>query len=708
MRKDRIIIDSKQEKRDILPIILAAGEGVRMASVVPKVLQKLCGRSLLEYSLKLCADLSSLKHYSVCSPIVVVNNALAADPSIDILRKRYCFVEVTQEKKIGTGDAVLCAMETYGLTASSDNLLVLILYADVPMIKADTIQKMIDLINNTDCQRVHECIKDTALICLAFESEGTNYGRLLLDRCNFVTSILEKNQIVATEQDVLSSLCNAGPLLVKYGVLRDFVTNIVAKKRTVLTAGEEIYLTHLIGYVTSIGMVSSYILTNENEALGINNAKQLARAEQVLQNQLRSHWMSKGVIMHSPETVFLSIDTVLHRGVYIYPYVWLGSGVEIGANTQIFSFSHIENALVGPDSKIGPFVRIREDSIIKSGGKIGNFVELKSARLENAVKVGHLSYIGNADLGDNINVGAGVVFCNYDGKRKHTSRVSKGAFIGSNVSIISPIDIGEGSVIAAGSVITEDVPAKCLAIGRIRQVNKLDKSSKKAVIIAIDGPAASGKSVVARRLAEYFHFKHLSSGTIYRVIAYLAGLHGVDTCDVEALMALAKTLNIAVIESYQKFGVLETEEISRRSSVIAAISALRDVLIELQRSFAYNQSGLVIDGRDIGTVIFKRATCKLYITADLAVRAERRFLQSQSGFSAPSNRDTALYANILKDLKDRDERDISRSTAPLKPAADAIIIDTTEMNEEEVTAAAISKCRAKISGLGNTEVPCAV
>lgn len=232
----------------------------------------------------------------------------------------------------------------------------------------------------------------------------------------------------------------------------------------------EYYLTDAVEIVREKGWESVVIETSEDEVRGINTKAQLAEAEGVIQARLRKAAMEAGVTLIAPETVYLSADTVFGKDVTIEPFVVIGPGVSIADGTVIHSFSHIVQTTLGKNVSIGPYARLRPGTSLGDGARIGNFVETKAATLEAGVKVNHLSYIGDATVGANSNIGAGTITCNYDGFKKHKTVIGQGAFVGTNSSLVAPVTIGKGAYIGSGSVITKDVPDDAMALERSQQV----------------------------------------------------------------------------------------------------------------------------------------------------------------------------------------------------------------------------------------------
>jgi bifunctional UDP-N-acetylglucosamine pyrophosphorylase/glucosamine-1-phosphate N-acetyltransferase len=422
-------------------IILAAGKGTRMKSNLSKVLHKIAGISMFEIIANLAKSLNAKKVITVASE---ENYSAIKELSNDCI--------VTQKERLGTGHAVMQA-----LSEIQDEGKAMILYADTPLITKETLEKM------------QKC--EAEIVVLGFHaSPETKYGRLVAEG-DFVEEIVEFKDASASEKSI--TLCNSGIFLVKSSILKDLIPKISNKN-----AAKEFYLTDIIKLANTAGFSSKFILCEEAEVLGVNDKIDLSNCERNLQNKFRKTHMENGVSLTSPETVFFSFDTKISADVIIEPNVIFGKNVEIQSGCVIKAFSYIEDCKIGENASIGPFARIRGTTAIGENSKIGNFVEVKNSNLQNGVKAGHLAYIGDADIEEDVNVGAGVVFCNYDGRKKHRSTVSKNAFLGSNISLVSPVEIGESAVIAAGSVITKNVPSGSLAIERSEQ-KIIQKYSKK-------------------------------------------------------------------------------------------------------------------------------------------------------------------------------------------------------------------------------------
>ncbi|MGX9428249.1 MULTISPECIES: bifunctional UDP-N-acetylglucosamine diphosphorylase/glucosamine-1-phosphate N-acetyltransferase GlmU [Bradyrhizobium] len=426
--------------RSSLTVVLAAGEGTRMRSSLPKVLHPVAGQSLLSHVLR------AAPHGTGASLAVVVgpDHQAVADESRRVRSDASTFV---QRERLGTAHAVLAAREA--IAAGADDLL--IAFGDTPLISAETFERLRAPLKN-----------GAALAVLGFRAaDPTGYGRLVVENGRLV-AIREQADASAEERKI--TLCNAGVMAFDgrqaLGIL-DEIGNANAKG--------EYYLTDAVAIVREKGLEAVVIETSEDEVRGINTKAQLAEAEAVLQARLRKAAMEAGVTLIAPETVYLAADTKFGRDVTIEPFVVIGPGVSIGDGAVIHSFSHIVEAMIGNKVLIGPYARLRPGTSLGDGSRIGNFVETKAAILEEGVKVNHLSYVGDAHVGANSNLGAGTITCNYDGFLKHKTLIGKGAFIGTNSSLVAPVKIGAGAYIGSGSVITKDVPDDAMAVERSPQ-----------------------------------------------------------------------------------------------------------------------------------------------------------------------------------------------------------------------------------------------
>ncbi|CAN5282781.1 bifunctional UDP-N-acetylglucosamine diphosphorylase/glucosamine-1-phosphate N-acetyltransferase GlmU [soil metagenome] len=426
--------------RTTLTIVLAAGEGTRMRSSLPKVLHPIAGRPLIAHVLAAAPGSKS----DAIAVVVGPDHQSVID---EIKRARPDAKTFVQRERLGTAHAVLAAREA--IAVGADDLLVV--FGDTPLIDATTFERM----------RV--ALKDgAALAVLGFRAaDPTGYGRLLEEGGQLVAI---REHADASDAERAVKLCNAGVMAFAGKTaltILDRIGNGNSKG--------EYYLTDAVTIVRELGLRALVIETSEDEVRGINTKGQLAEAEQVMQRKLRQAALDAGVTLIAPETVFLAADTTFGKDVTIEPFVVIGPGVAIDDGAVIHSFSNIVGARIGKNASIGPYARLRPGTVLGEGVRIGNFVETKAADLEAGVKVNHLTYIGDTHIGENANIGAGTITCNYDSFDKHRTEIGAGAFVGSNSSLVAPVKIGAGAYIGSGSVITRDVPDDALAVERSEQ-----------------------------------------------------------------------------------------------------------------------------------------------------------------------------------------------------------------------------------------------
>ncbi|MDE2379160.1 bifunctional UDP-N-acetylglucosamine diphosphorylase/glucosamine-1-phosphate N-acetyltransferase GlmU [Bradyrhizobium sp.] len=426
--------------RSSLTIVLAAGEGTRMQSSLPKVLHPVAGQSLLAHVLGAAPKGGGTALAVVIGP----DHQAVADEAKRIRPDALSFV---QRDRLGTAHAVLAAREA--ILRGADDLLVA--FGDTPLISAATFARLRAPLR-----------EGAALAVLGFRAaDPTGYGRLVVEGDRLV-AIREQADASAAEKKI--ALCNAGVMAMdgrRALAILDKIGNANSKG--------EYYLTDAVGIVREQGWEAVVIETGEDEVRGINTKAQLAEAEAVLQARLRKAALEAGVALIAPDTVYLAADTSFGKDVTIEPFVVIGPGVSIADGAVIHSFSHIVQTAIGRNASVGPYARLRPGTSLGDGARIGNFVETKAATLEAGVKVNHLSYIGDATVGANSNIGAGTITCNYDGFSKHKTTIGKGAFVGTNSSLVAPVKIGDGAYIGSGSVITRDVPDDAMALERSQQ-----------------------------------------------------------------------------------------------------------------------------------------------------------------------------------------------------------------------------------------------
>lgn len=429
--------------RSSLTLVLAAGEGTRMRSSLPKVLHEVAGRSLLANVL-LAAPAGKHDRLAV---VVGPDHQAVADEARKLRPQAKVFV---QSERKGTAHAVLAARAA--IAEGADDLL--IVFGDTPLVTAETFARLRRALAG-----------DVAMVVLGFRAKDpTGYGRLLVEGDQLVAI---REQADASEAERRVDLCNAGMM----AFAGETALQILGRIGDANSKGEY-YLTDAVGIARDMGLRATVIETHEDEVRGINTKTQLAEAESVMQQRLRRDAMDAGVTLVAPETVFLSADTTFGSDVVIEPFVVIGPGVSIADGAVIHSFSHVTQSSIGKKASIGPYARIRPGTSLGEGVRIGNFVETKAAVLESGVKVNHLSYVGDAHVGTNANIGAGTIMCNYDGFDKHRTEVGAGAFVGSNSSLVAPVKIGAGSYIGSGSVITREVPEDALVVERSEQVTR--------------------------------------------------------------------------------------------------------------------------------------------------------------------------------------------------------------------------------------------
>ena len=421
-------------------IILAAGLGTRMKSALPKTLHKIAGRSMLRHLLSSCEG--------VFDRIVVV-----LGPDMDAVRQEAApHICVVQHERLGTAHAALQAVEHFGHGE------VAVLYADNPLIRPATLKNMRDR-------------RDAGLGLLAFRpADAAKYGRVVTAN-GTVERIVEWADADDAERAI--GLCNAGVLC---AAAPDMARWLRAVRND--NAKAEYYLTDVVVLARAEGHKVVAIEAPAEEVAGVNARTELAAAEAVVQGWLRVAAMDAGVTMIDPGSVFLQADTAFEPDVTIEPNVVFGPGVSIASGVVIRAHSHLEGCVIGRDCIIGPFARIRPGTVLEHDVHIGNFVEVKASTLAAGVKANHLTYLGDASVGEATNIGAGTITCNYDGVFKHRTTIGAQVFIGSDVALVAPVTVGDGASVAAGSVITEDVAPGALALARGRQMQKPGRATE--------------------------------------------------------------------------------------------------------------------------------------------------------------------------------------------------------------------------------------
>ncbi len=439
---------TKRNGMSIALIILAAGKGTRMESDLPKVLHRIAGAPMLIHAMQSGIALSPQRIIVVAGHGADLVQAAAQDYDTEAEM-------VIQAEQLGTAHAVAQARDA--LSGFDGD--VLVLYGDTPFIRHETLEAM------AVARAKHD------LVVLGFEAaDPARYGRLVMQGESLERIVEFKD---ASDQERTITLCNSGVVSADAKTLFDLIDAVGNDN-----AGEEYYLTDIIGIARARGLSATAVTCDESETLGINSRAELARAEAAFQTRARAALLEDGVTMQAPDTVFLSYDTVIGRDAEIEPNVIFGPGVTIESGARIRAFSHLEGCHVSRGSVVGPFARLRPGAELAEGVHIGNFVEVKNAQLAEGVKANHLSYIGDADIGERTNIGAGTITCNYDGVFKHRTTIGADAFIGSNTMLVAPVTVGDGALTGSGSVITRDVPTGALALGRAPQVTKEGQGRK--------------------------------------------------------------------------------------------------------------------------------------------------------------------------------------------------------------------------------------
>ncbi|WP_417773290.1 bifunctional UDP-N-acetylglucosamine diphosphorylase/glucosamine-1-phosphate N-acetyltransferase GlmU [Stappia sp.] len=426
-----------------LAIVLAAGLGTRMKSARPKVMHEVANLSLVGHVMKALAAAEATR-------IAVVVGPDMAELRQEVARLAPAATCHEQTDRLGTAHAALAARPAYEPLPEQ----IFVLFGDTPLVRPQTIA------------RIGARLEEGAdLVVLGFRARNpTGYGRLL-EKDGALVAIREEKDASDAERRV--DFCNSGIMAfrgARFAEILDSVRND--------NANGEYYLTDAVEIARGLGLSVASETAEEAEVQGINTRAQLADVEADFQTRARRAAMDDGATLIAPQTVFFSHDTVLGKDVTVEPNVVFGPGVTVADGVTIRAFSHLEQASVGAGTTMGPYARLRPGAVIGAGAHIGNFVEIKNATVEDGAKVNHLSYIGDARVGANANIGAGTITCNYDGFLKHHTDIGAGVFVGSNSTLVAPLVIGDGAYLAAGGTVTQDVPADALVIGRARQTTK--------------------------------------------------------------------------------------------------------------------------------------------------------------------------------------------------------------------------------------------
>jgi bifunctional UDP-N-acetylglucosamine pyrophosphorylase/glucosamine-1-phosphate N-acetyltransferase len=422
-------------------VILAAGQGTRMRSDTHKVLHPIAGKPMLLHLL------STVEAMGADRRVVVVGKGRE---QLEAALHGHGVATALQAEQKGTGHAVQMAeQELAGFDGS-----VLILYGDTPFVTEATLGRMLDRLARPD---------DPGVVVLASSpADGKTYGRVILGEGDHISKMVEFKD--ANEAERAVKLCNSGMMAVGSKDLFRWLGQVGNAN-----AASEYYLPDIVMIAKDEGRAPVAIEGEAFETAGVNSRAELAHLELDWQRRRREEALEQGATLIDPESVWFSHDTRLGRDATIEPHVVFGPGVSIADGAIIRAFSHIAGATISSGCEVGPFARLRPGAVLGEGAKVGNFVEMKKASLGKGAKANHLSYIGDAEVGEKANIGAGTITCNYDGFGKYQTSIGAGAFIGSNTALVAPISIGAGAIIGAGSVVTKDVAADELAVARGEQ-----------------------------------------------------------------------------------------------------------------------------------------------------------------------------------------------------------------------------------------------
>lgn len=428
----------------IAAIILAAGMGTRMKSDLHKVLHPIAGRAMLLHLI------DSFSGAGAARQVVIVG---ARREQVEAAVTPLGAEIAAQDEQLGTAHATLMAQDAL---AGFDGT-VIVAFGDTPFLKADTIAAMAARLEAADAPRV---------AVLGFRPDDPKaYGRIIADAEGGIAKMVEYKD--ATEAERAVDLCNSGVTAVRARDLWPLLERVGNDN-----AAGEYYLPDIVMLTIADGARAVVVETDADEVIGINSRAELAYAEERWQDARRAEMMAAGVTLVAPQTVWFAHDTRIGRDVRIEPNVFFGPGVTIADHATIHAFSHIEGASVGEHAEVGPYARLRPGAEMRAKSKVGNFVEMKKAVLGEGAKANHLTYLGDAEVGAGANIGAGTITCNYDGFFKYRTVIGTGAFVGSNSALVAPVTIGDGAIVAAGSVVTQDVAADALALVRPAQTEK--------------------------------------------------------------------------------------------------------------------------------------------------------------------------------------------------------------------------------------------
>jgi bifunctional UDP-N-acetylglucosamine pyrophosphorylase/glucosamine-1-phosphate N-acetyltransferase len=427
--------------------VLAAGNSSRMKSGMSKISMPLCGRPVLDYALQIAHYWAKDHVYTVLSPTLAENHSLSDHIVVQSVAK-------------GTGDAfALAFQEALSRDIHLLQKFILVLFGDVPLLQEEDVRCLV--------QKLRDNPEIDAAIASIRPPDPTGYGRMILNEQGILSRIIEEKNLSESEKSL--GLCNSSLMCLR----AEKIFSILSKLQPDALTGE-IYLTDLIPH-----MRCAVIEIPWQSALGINTLKEFSKAESILQDRFREKAFQNGVLLLSPEHIFLSYDTEIEKGTIIHPFTFFGPKVKIDSQAEIFSFSSLSHCHIKKNARIGPFAQIRHKSLVCEHAQVGSFVELKNTVIGAYSQAKHLSYLGDATIGQGVNIGASVVTCNYDGHKKYTTVIDDNAFIGAHSSLIAPVHLGKDSTVGAGSVITQSVPEKSLALSRTEQKNTILRPDSK-------------------------------------------------------------------------------------------------------------------------------------------------------------------------------------------------------------------------------------
>ena len=432
-------------------IVLAAGKGSRMNSSLPKVFHEVGNYPMINHVLDTVSSLNPKILLTVIS-----DELNDYKKKINQQYKKLQFA--LQKKRNGTADAVKVALKRIKNDESSTTI---ILYGDTPLVKSETLKKALNFYKKNNL--------DLCVLSMLPKSQNNSYGRLYFEDGK-LSQIIEKVEINKDNFLQCSEFCNSGIMIFNKKKLNNNVDKVKNNNKK-----KEFYLTDLVNIFYKKDFKIGHFSSSEDEFSGVNNMSELSKVNKIFQNRQRTNFLNKGVNILDEETVFFSYDTKIGKNVLIQPNVFFGKGVEVKSNVVIKSFCHIENTIIDSNTTIGPFARLRDQTKISSGSKIGNFVEIKKSNIYKDVKISHLSYIGDAIIRDRTNIGAGSITCNYDGKNKNKTMIGSDCFIGSNTSLIAPLVIAKNTTIGAGTIINKNASANSLIYRKSELIRKEKK-----------------------------------------------------------------------------------------------------------------------------------------------------------------------------------------------------------------------------------------